>query len=148
MCSILGGCEYVIQPHVRIPDRKCVTGIGSMIRVKRTPRVDITIGPHHLDCAARYITPAEPDHSAYPHWHRRRVERFPGRQRVEISSENMEREGVFLPNQLLLYPVEQTSQLLSTASLGPLGETRSKMEYEHRRNTIGKRFLEQCVARP
>src|SRR5688500_11811232 len=146
--SVLSRRENIIQSHVRIPDRKCVARLALLIRVQRPPCIDITIRLHHLDCAARDVAAAQPDHGAYPPRHVRCIEHLARRQRVEVAGENVKREGTLLSYELLLYSVEQTTELAGARPLRPLGEPGAEVQDEKARETVGKRHLEQRVAGP
>ena len=86
--------EDVVEPHVRVPHGEGVAGLALRIRVQRPPRVDVAVGAHHLDRAARDVAAAQPDHAADPRRHRRRVEPLARRERVEVAGEHVERERV------------------------------------------------------
>src|SRR5688572_13511984 len=103
--------------------------------MEHTPRIDIAVGLHHRDRTAGDVAPAEPDHPAYPPWHRRRVELLARSQRVEIAGENMKRERTVLFDELLLNSIQQTAKLSLSLPLTPFGEPRAQVQHEDARKT-------------
>jgi hypothetical protein len=141
------GCEHVVQPHVRVPDGEGVAWFFLLMRMRSAPRIDIALGLHHLDGCARDVTSAEPDHSSNPPWHVRRIEPFSRRERVEVARDDVKRERVVLPLQLLLYSFEKSPQLTSALPLRPVREPRAKMQNEEPRISVREGDLEHCVPR-
>src|SRR5687768_12053544 len=115
--------------------------------MQRAPRVDVAVRLHHLDCAARDVAPAEPDHSAYPAGHSGRIEHFTRREGVEVAGQDVKGEGALLSYQLLLYSIQQAAQLPRSLSLTPLREPRAQVQDEKAWEAVAKLYLEHCVAR-
>jgi len=106
--------------------------------VDRPPRIDVAVGAHHLDRAARDVASAEPDHATDPSRHRGRVEPLAGRERVEVAGEEMKGEGVLLAHELILNAVEQSAQLTRAPLLAPLREPCAKVENEQPRQPVAE----------
>ena len=117
------------------------------IGVKGSPGIDITVGLHHCDRAARYVPSAEPHHPANPSGHRRRIKSLSWSERIEVARQNVECESAVLTNQLLLYSVEQPAQFTGSLSLAPFREPRSKVKNEYAGKAFGKGNLEQRMSR-
>src|SRR5437762_13844815 len=78
--------EYVIQPQMRIPNRKAVPLVR---RMKQPISVDVFRVLHELNCFALNISPAQPNERSNPGWHATNIQYLSRRKRVEVSNQNM-----------------------------------------------------------
>src|SRR6266850_2040646 len=105
--------ENIIKPQMRIPDRESVS---LLLRVKRTIAVRVTRVAHELNSIALNIAAAQPDEPSNPRRHATHVKDFTGRQRIEISNQNMKavlmsfnalQQGLNLPHPAALAPLRK-----------------------------------------
>ena len=130
--------EEVVQPNVRIPGRKGVTGLA---RVQRRPRVYVVLIEHVLDGVTRDISATQPDHRANPLRHSFDSQHFAGCERVEITRDDV--EAVLM----LLNSLEQGCDLVLALSFTPVRKPGTQMQSEQTHLRFGDRNLQKRVLR-
>ncbi len=114
--------EHVVQPQVRIPNRKSVTLV---VRVQRSVNVDVSRVFDVLDGIALNVATAQPDQPPNPCRHATHIEQFAGRQGVEVSDEYMKTVLISLNT------FKQRLDFSYPSSFAPLGKGRAEMKAEY-----------------
>ena len=80
------GNEDVVQPQMRIPNRKSVAFVR---RMEETISVNVIRVFHELNSFALNVAAAEPDQPANPGGHTTNIENLAGRKRVKVANQNV-----------------------------------------------------------
>src|SRR6266498_2727039 len=78
--------KYVIQPQMRIPNRKSVALVR---RMKQAVSVNVIRVFHQLNGFALNVSAAQPNERANPGGHTTNIKNLARRKRVEVSNQNM-----------------------------------------------------------